>query len=153
MLAHREDLARTMSLEQSKPLAEARGEIDDAASLLDWFGEEAKRAYGDAIPSCLPGSALTAVREPVGVAAITPWDFPSAIRSTASVSAYGSGLRELMRVAGALDYGMVAVNTPKFTGVPVPFGGTKQSGLGREGSRHGTDDYTELKYLCLGGLA
>ena len=47
---------------------------------------------------------------------------------------------------------MVAINTAKFTGAPVPFGGTKQSGLGREGSRHGTDDYTELKYLCLGGL-
>jgi acyl-CoA reductase-like NAD-dependent aldehyde dehydrogenase len=57
-----------------------------------------------------------------------------------------------MRVAGAVDYGTVAVNTPKLTGAPVPFGGTKQSGLGREGSRHGTDDYTELKYLCLGGL-
>ena len=58
-----------------------------------------------------------------------------------------------MRVGGALEYGMVGANTPKFTGAPVPFGGTKQSGLGREGSRHGIDDYSELKYLCLGGLS
>jgi acyl-CoA reductase-like NAD-dependent aldehyde dehydrogenase len=152
MLGHKKDLARIMSREQSKPPAEAHGEIDYGASFLDWFGEEAKRLYDETIPSHLPGSALMVVREPVGVAAITPWDFPSVIRSTASVYAYGSGLRGLMRVAGALDYGMVAINTPKFTGAPVPFGGTKQSGLGREGSRHGTDDYTELKYLCLGGL-
>jgi len=84
MLGHKKDLARVMALEQSKPLAEARGEIDYAARFLDWFGEEAKRASGDTIPSHLPGSALMVVREPVGVAAITPWDFPSAIRSTAS---------------------------------------------------------------------
>jgi succinate-semialdehyde dehydrogenase / glutarate-semialdehyde dehydrogenase len=401
MLRHKEDLARIMTLEQGKPLAESRGEIDYAASFLDWFGEEAKRLYGETIPSHLPGSALMVVREPVGVAAaITPWNFPSAMitrkagaalatgctmvvrpasetpfsalalaalaeeagvpagvlsvvtgdpvaigdvltgspvvkalsftgstevgrkllrqcantvkkvllelgghapfilledadldgavkgaigakfatsgqdclaanriyvpsrlhdafarRFAAATAAlkvgpglepgveigplmhekavrkceahvadavakgarvlvggarhelggtffaptvladitddmliareetfgpvaalmryedeaevvaranatiyglaayvYGSGLRRVMRVAGALDYGMVAVNTPKFTGAPVPFGGTKQSGLGREGSRHGTDDYIELKYFCLGGL-
>jgi succinate-semialdehyde dehydrogenase len=402
MLRHKEDLARIMTLEQGKPLAEAQGEIDYAASFLDWFGEEAKRAYGETIPSHLPGSTLLVVREPVGVAAaITPWNFPSAmitrkagaalaagctmvvrpasetpfsalalavlaeeaglprgvlsiitgdpiaigdvltkspivralsftgsteigrkllqqsagtvkkmsmelgghapfivledadldeavkgaiaakfatsgqdclaanriyvparlhdafvarfVAATAALQVgpglepgveigplmhekavrkceahvadavvkgarlvvggtrhalggsfytptvladvtdgmliareetfgpvaailryedeaevvaranatiyglaayvYGSGLRDVMRVAGALDYGMVAVNTAKFTGPPIPFGGTKQSGLGREGSRHGLDDYSELKYLCLGGLA
>jgi acyl-CoA reductase-like NAD-dependent aldehyde dehydrogenase len=57
-----------------------------------------------------------------------------------------------MRATGALHYRMVAVNTPKFTGPPIPFGGTKQWGLGREGSRHGLDDCSELKYFCLGGL-
>ena len=401
MLRHRSDLARIMTLEQGKPLAESLSEIDYAASFLDWFGEEAKRLYGETIPSHLPGSALLVVREPVGVAAaITPWNFPSAMitrkagaalaagctmvvrpasetpfsalalallaeeaglpagvlsvvtgdavaigevltrspivralsftgstevgrkllaqcadtvkkvsmelgghapfivlpdadldaavagaiaakfatsgqdclaanriyvpaslyeafaaRFAAAAKAlkvgpglepgveigplmhekavrkceahvadavakgaralaggarhrlggtffeptvlagvtddmliareetfgpvaallryedeaeviaranasdhglaayvYGSSLRGLMRVAGALEYGMVGVNTPKFTGAPVPFGGTKQSGLGREGSRHGIDDYSELKYLCLGGL-
>ena len=402
MLRHKADLARIMTLEQGKPLAESAGEIDYAASFLDWFGEEAKRAYGETIPSHLPGATLMVVREPVGVAAaITPWNFPSAmitrkagaalaagctmvvrpasetpfsalalavlaeeagipagvlsivtgdpvaigkvLTGSATVKAlsftgstevgrkllrasadtvkkmslelgghapfivledadldaavrgamaakfatsgqdclaanriyvparlhdafadrfaaataalkvgpglepgveigplmseeavkkceahvadavtkgarvlaggvrharggtfftptvlaevtdamliareetfgpvaallryeneaeviaranatiyglaayvYGSGLRNLMRVAGALDYGMVAVNTATFTGAPIPFGGTKQSGLGREGSRHGLDDYSELKYVCLGGLA
>ena len=401
MIENADDLAYLMTREQGKPLAEAKGEITYAASFLDWFGEEAKRLYGETIPSHLPGSALLVVREPVGVAAaITPWNFPSAMitrkagaalaagctmvvrpasetpfsalalallaeeaglpagvlsvvtgdavaigevltrspivralsftgstevgrkllaqcadtvkkvsmelgghapfivlpdadldaavagaiaakfatsgqdclaanriyvpaslyeafaaRFAAAAKAlkvgpglepgveigplmhekavrkceahvadavakgaralaggarhrlggtffeptvlagvtddmliareetfgpvaallryedeaeviaranasdhglaayvYGSSLRGLMRVAGALEYGMVGVNTPKFTGAPVPFGGTKQSGLGREGSRHGIDDYSELKYLCLGGL-
>jgi acyl-CoA reductase-like NAD-dependent aldehyde dehydrogenase len=63
------------------------------------------------------------------------------------------GLGRVMRAAGAIDFGTVAANTPKCTGAPVPFGGTKRSGLGREGFGHGIDDYSELKYLCLGGLA
>jgi aspartate-semialdehyde dehydrogenase len=54
-----------------------------------------------------------------------------------------------LRIANRLEYGMVAINTAHFTGAPIPFGGMKQSGLGREGSRHGLDDYTEIKYLCL----
>jgi len=59
-------------------------------------------------------------------------------------------LGRVFRVGEALEYGMVGINTSKITGPPIPFGGVKQSGLGREGSRHGLDDYTELKYLCLG---
>jgi succinate-semialdehyde dehydrogenase len=59
----------------------------------------------------------------------------------------------LFRVAEQLEFGMVALNTPTFTGAPIPFGGRKQSGLGREGSRHGLEEYTELKYVCLGGGA
>jgi len=51
-----------------------------------------------------------------------------------------------------LEYGMVALNTPTFTGAPIPFGGWKQSGLGREGSKHGLAEYMELKYVCVGGL-
>ena len=65
MLEHREDLALIMTLEQGKPLDESRGEIAYAASFLEWFGEEAKRAYGDTIPSHLQGSKLLVSREPV----------------------------------------------------------------------------------------
>jgi acyl-CoA reductase-like NAD-dependent aldehyde dehydrogenase len=54
------------------------------------------------------------------------------------------------RVSDALEYGMVAINTAKLTGPPIPFGGCKQSGLGREGSKYGVDEYTELKYICIG---
>jgi succinate-semialdehyde dehydrogenase/glutarate-semialdehyde dehydrogenase/aspartate-semialdehyde dehydrogenase len=65
---------------------------------------------------------------------------------------YTSDLSRALRVQGALEYGMVGVNTPKFTGAAVPFGGFKQSGLGREGSRYGLDAYTEVKYVCFGNL-
>lgn len=66
---------------------------------------------------------------------------------------YTEGLNRSHRVSEALDYGMVAVNTPKMTGPPIPFGGVKESGLGREGSRHGLDEYSEIKYVCFGGVA
>ena len=66
---------------------------------------------------------------------------------------YTSDLRRTLRVTEALEYGMVGVNTASFTGPPVPFGGWKQSGLGREGSRHGLAEYMELKYVCFGDIA
>jgi succinate-semialdehyde dehydrogenase len=65
---------------------------------------------------------------------------------------FGRDVSALWRMGEALDYGMVAFNTVKMTGPPVPFGGVKQSGLGREGSRHGIHEYTELKYFCIAGL-
>ena len=70
-------LARLMTLEQGKPLKEAEGEVDYAASFIQWFAEEAKRANGEIIPPVKPGSRILATREPIGVvAAITPWNFP-----------------------------------------------------------------------------
>ncbi|TKV73131.1 NAD-dependent succinate-semialdehyde dehydrogenase [Rhizobium sp. AU243] len=66
---------------------------------------------------------------------------------------YTNDLGRAMRLTDQLEYGMVAVNTPKFTGAPIPFGGWKQSGLGREGSRHGLMEYLEPKYVCFGNLA
>lgn len=80
MLEHQDDLATIMTLEQGKPLAEARGEIAYAASFLQWFAEEAKRTYGDVIPSPVADRKIIVLREPVGVcAAITPWNFPAAM--------------------------------------------------------------------------
>ena len=80
MMQHQDDLARIMTLEQGKPLAEARGEIAYAASFLEWFAEEGKRAYGEVIPSPAKNRRLLVLRQPVGVcAAITPWNFPSAM--------------------------------------------------------------------------
>lgn len=66
---------------------------------------------------------------------------------------YTNDLGRAMRLTDRLEYGMVSVNTPKFTGAPIPFGGWKQSGLGREGSRHGLFEYLEAKYVCFGNLA
>ena len=80
MIANQDDLARLMTSEQGKPLAEARGEIAYAASFIEWFAEEARRVYGDVIPSPWPDKRIVVTREPVGVcAAITPWNFPAAM--------------------------------------------------------------------------
>ena len=80
ILAHAEDLARLMTAEQGKPLAEARGEVAYAAAYVEWFAEEAKRAYGDVIPGQQEDMRLVVVKQPVGVvAAITPWNFPAAM--------------------------------------------------------------------------
>ncbi|MGY5809960.1 NAD-dependent succinate-semialdehyde dehydrogenase [Rhizobium sp. LEGMi198b] len=65
---------------------------------------------------------------------------------------YASNLKRVWRVAEALEYGMVGINTGRMSSEAAPFGGIKQSGIGREGSRHGLEDYLEMKYLCLGGL-
>ncbi|SFA83554.1 aspartate-semialdehyde dehydrogenase [Rhizobium sp. NFR07] len=94
------------------------------------------------------------------VAAILPFDDEQEVlvRANASEMAlaayvYTNDLGRAMRLTDRLEYGMIAVNTPKFTGAPIPFGGWKQSGLGREGSRHGLLEYLEAKYVCFGNLA
>jgi succinate-semialdehyde dehydrogenase len=90
------------------------------------------------------------------VAAILAFDDEAEVVAAANDNEYGlvayvftRDLSRAHRLSGALEYGMVAVNTAKLTGAPIPFGGVKQSGLGREGSRHGIDEYTELKYTCM----
>ncbi|MDD0838192.1 NAD-dependent succinate-semialdehyde dehydrogenase [Curvibacter sp. HBC61] len=80
LLQHQDDLARLISLEQGKPLAEARGEVLYGASYIDWFAEEATRVYGDMLPAAVNGRRMMVLKEPVGVvAAITPWNFPLAM--------------------------------------------------------------------------
>jgi len=92
ILERREDLARLMTLEQGKPLRESRAEIDYAASFVEWFAEEARRAYGEIIPSPHAGRKVMVVREPVGVvAAITPWNFPAAMLTRKATPALAAG--------------------------------------------------------------
>src|SRR6266404_5811947 len=80
MLANVEDLGKLMTAEQGKPLAEAKGEVAYAAGFIEWFAEEAKRVYGDTIPSPWQDRRLVVIKEPIGVcAAITPWNFPAAM--------------------------------------------------------------------------
>ncbi len=92
MLTHREDLARLMVLEQGKPLSEARGEIDYAASFVEFYAEEAKRPNIEGITSHLPDAEVELWLEPVGVAAlITPWNFPSAMLTRKAAAALAAG--------------------------------------------------------------
>lgn len=104
-----------------------------------------------------PAAALIMREETFGpVAAVSPFDSEEEIVARANATEYGlvayvvteNGARQL-RMSRALDCGMVAVNRAKITGAPIPFGGMKQSGLGREGSDHGIEAFTELKYVCL----
>eukprot|EP01133_Synstelium_polycarpum_P008235 gene8235-9683_t len=257
IIENQDDLARLMTLEQGKPLAEAKGEIVYAASFIEWFAEEAKRVYGDVIPGHQPDKRLIyrnngqtcvcanrlyiqdsvydafAEKLKVAVAKLkigngleegtttgplidekavakvqehiadalskgatllaggkvmegnffeptilvnVPKDAAVAKEETfgplaplfrfkdeAEVIAmsndtefglasyfYARDLGRVFRVAEALEYGMVGVNTGLISNEVAPFGGIKASGLGREGSKYGIEDYLEIKYLCLG---
>ncbi|TVR46532.1 MAG: aldehyde dehydrogenase family protein, partial [Rhodobacteraceae bacterium] len=94
MMANTEDLALILTAEMGKPLAESRGEIAYGASFVEWFGEEAKRIYGETIPGHQADKRITVLRQPIGVAAsITPWNFPNAMiaRKVAPALAAGCG--------------------------------------------------------------
>ncbi|MDX1709869.1 MAG: NAD-dependent succinate-semialdehyde dehydrogenase [Rhodovibrionaceae bacterium] len=110
MLDERDDLAVIMTVEQGKPLDEARGEIEYAASFLEWFGEEAKRLYGDTIPTHLDGSRLVVTREPIGVTAcITPWNFPSAMITRKVGAALAAGCPMVVRPASETPFSALAL--------------------------------------------
>lgn len=92
IMQHSDDLAMLITREQGKPLAEAKGEISYAASFVQWFAEEAKRAYGELIPSPWPGSRIQVLRQPIGVvASITPWNFPAAMITRKATPALAAG--------------------------------------------------------------
>ena len=92
LMANQEDLARLMTAEQGKPLAETRGEVAYGASFIEWFAEEGKRVYGDVIPTTQAGRRVLVLKEPVGVvAAITPWNFPNAMITRKVAPAIAAG--------------------------------------------------------------
>src|SRR5581483_7273488 len=98
ILANQDDLAYLMTLEQGKPLAESRGEVVYAAAFVEWFAEEAKRVYGDVIPTTVPGRRNVVVKEPVGVvAAITPWNFPAAMITRKCAPALAAGCTVVLK--------------------------------------------------------
>ncbi|MBU2937593.1 MULTISPECIES: NAD-dependent succinate-semialdehyde dehydrogenase [Pacificibacter] len=95
-----EDLGLIMTLEQGKPISEAKGEIAYAASFIEWFAEEAKRVYGDTIPAPKVNQRLTVLRQPIGVtAAITPWNFPAAMITRKAAPALAAGCSMIVRPA------------------------------------------------------
>jgi len=110
MLANADDLALIMTVEQGKPLAEAKGEIAYAASFIEWFGEEAKRTYGDTIPSPSPSSRIVVTKEPIGVcAAITPWNFPAAMITRKAGPALAAGCPMVLKPAEATPFSALAL--------------------------------------------
>lgn len=110
MLEHREELARLMTIEQGKPLAEARNEILYAASFVEWFAEEGKRVYGDVIPSPQADKRLLVIKQPVGVtAAITPWNFPSAMITRKAAPALAAGCTMVLKPAPQTPFSALAL--------------------------------------------
>jgi succinate-semialdehyde dehydrogenase/glutarate-semialdehyde dehydrogenase len=110
MLAHLEDLALLLTAEQGKPLPESRAEITYAASFLEWFGEEAKRVYGDTIPTYLDDRRVLVTKEPVGVTAgITPWNFPSAMITRKSAPAIAAGCTMVLKPAEQTPLSALAI--------------------------------------------
>jgi succinate-semialdehyde dehydrogenase/glutarate-semialdehyde dehydrogenase len=110
MLEHEDELARLMVLEQGKPLAEACAEVVYAASFYEWFGEEAKRVYGETIPSPWPEKRIHVTKDAVGVTAgITPWNFPAAMPTRKSAPALAAGCTMVLKPAEQTPLSALAV--------------------------------------------
>ncbi len=110
MLANQDDLARLMTAEQGKPLAEARGEIAYAAAFLAWFSEEARRVYGDVIPGHQPDRRIVVIKQPVGVvASITPWNFPAAMIARKIGPALATGCTIICKPAEQTPFSALAM--------------------------------------------
>ncbi|HDR9177680.1 TPA: NAD-dependent succinate-semialdehyde dehydrogenase [Burkholderia vietnamiensis] len=135
IVAHTDDLAKLMSLEQGKPLAEARGEVAYGASYVLWFAEEATRTYGDLIPQQQRGKQLSAVKEPIGVvAAITPWNFPLAMIARKIAPALAAGCTVVAKPAEdtpltALALGFLAMEAGVPPGVLNLIAASRERGI------------------------
>src|SRR5579871_2766772 len=136
MMENQEDLARLMTLEQGKPLTESRGEVAYAASFLEWFGEEAKRVYGDTIPGHQQDKRIVVIKQPIGVVAcITPWNFPLAMITRKAGPAIAAGCTVVLKPAAQTPFSALALavladraGLPKgvlniVTGAPPEIGG------------------------------
>ncbi len=119
--AHKDDIAALITAESGKPLAEARGEVAYGASFIEWFGEEAKRVYGDVIPGPAEDKRILVTRQPVGVcAAITPWNFPLAMLTRKAGPALAAGCTMLVKPAEATPLTALAVEKlARDAGIPA----------------------------------
>jgi succinate-semialdehyde dehydrogenase / glutarate-semialdehyde dehydrogenase len=110
MMANQEDLARLMTTEQGKVLAESRGEVAYAGAFLEWFGEEAKRIYGDTIPGHQPDKRIVVIKQPIGVVAcITPWNFPLAMITRKAGPAIAAGCTVVLKPASQTPFSALAL--------------------------------------------
>lgn len=138
MVEHVDDLATILTMEMGKPLAEARGEILYGASYFEWFGEEAKRAYGDIIPGHEADKRIQVLRMPVGVVgSITPWNFPNAMIARKIAPALAAGCAIVCKPAAqtplsAVAIGLLAERAGLPKGLLSILAGTKSSAVGQE---------------------
>ncbi len=110
IIEHQDDLGKIMTLEQGKPLAEAKGEIGYAASFVEWFAEEARRVYGDTIPGPDGDKRMVVIKQPVGVVtAITPWNFPSSMITRKAAPALAAGCTFVIRPASETPLSALAL--------------------------------------------
>lgn len=110
MMDHQQDLGAILTAEQGKPLAEASGEIAYGASFIEWFAEEARRAYGDIVPGHAPDKRIVVVKQPVGVvAAITPWNFPNAMITRKAGPALAAGCSMVLKPASQTPFSAIAL--------------------------------------------
>ncbi|MEM7225618.1 MAG: NADP-dependent succinate-semialdehyde dehydrogenase [Pseudomonadota bacterium] len=121
ILENQDDLATLMTLEQGKPLAEAKGEVVYGASFIEWFAEEAKRIYGDTIPQHQGDKRIVVIKQPIGVvAAITPWNFPIAMITRKCAPALAAGCPVVIKPATATPYSALALaELAERAGVPA----------------------------------
>ena len=110
IMAHQDVLARILTREQGKPLAEAKGEIAYAASFIEWFAEEAKRIYGEVVPGHMPDKRIVVLKQPIGVvAAITPWNFPAAMVTRKLAPALAAGCTTVLKPASQTPFTALAL--------------------------------------------
>jgi succinate-semialdehyde dehydrogenase / glutarate-semialdehyde dehydrogenase len=170
MLENEDRLARLLTTEQGKPLAEARVEVAYAASFLEWFGEEGKRVYGDTIPTYLPDRRIVVTKEPVGVTAgITPWNFPAAMPTRKAAPALAAGCTMVLKPAeqtpltalaiaklgeeAGLPPGVLGVVTGSAEDAPVIGGAMTSSGVVRKLGFTGSTEVGKLLMAqCAAGV-
>lgn len=142
IIQHEASLARTITMESGKPLAESKAEVRYGASFVEWFAEEAKRDYGETIPPTKAGQRILTIRQPVGVvSAITPWNFPLAMVTRKVAPAIASGCTVVLRPAAqtpltALALAALAHEAGLPPGVLNVVTGTDSQGMGKELTTH-----------------
>ena len=110
MMENQDDLGTILTAEQGKPLVEAKGEIAYGASFIEWFAEEARRAYGDVTPSHAPDKRIITIKQPIGVvAAITPWNFPNAMITRKAGPAFAAGCSMVLKPASQTPFSAIAL--------------------------------------------
>ncbi|GMF63304.1 unnamed protein product [[Candida] boidinii] len=120
MMDNADDLAKIITLENGKPLADALGEVKYSAGFLQWFAEEAPRIYGDTIPSANPNNRILTFKQPVGVVGIlTPWNFPSAMITRKFGAAFAAGCTSIVKPACETPLSALALaHLSKEAGIP-----------------------------------
>ena len=142
MMQHQDDLGRILTLEQGKPLAEAKGEIAYGAAFIEWFAEEGKRVYGDTIPGPSSDKRVVVIKQPVGVvASITPWNFPNAMIARKAAAALAAGCTFVVRPATQTPLSALAMaELAERAGIPAGVFnvvvGDDSSGMGKVLTQH-----------------